>query len=123
MTKKLNVCIATLLTLFASSLFAETYVNVYEMPYGEVDQNSKSPKELYNQTIKSAPVSSYKEGKGGKKESYMGARGVRVVFDDAKDAKNNFNGLLEIASRYAKTNLKSKNSAALSKMLIDLKEK
>lgn len=123
MTIKNKLLAVTALAIMTVGAQAETYVNVYEMPYGAVDQKSDDYKGLYKETVKSAPVSSYKMNSDGKKESYMGKRGVRTTFDESKTSKSNFNALLEIAARYAKTKLKSENSQALSSMLLDLREK
>ena len=119
MKKNILILVLILMGVYAS---AETYVQVYEVPYGVVDGNSNNYKKLYKETTKSAPISEYKISGNGRKEYYLGSKGVRVTFDASRSTKSNFNALMDVAAKYARKKLKRDNGYAISKMLLELKE-
>lgn len=113
--KTLFVVIASLYV----AAFADTRVQVYEVPHSMVDENEDNIGRLYSNLKNTPPIESYRtKGDNG---HYMSKDGVTISMSNKRDVERNFDAIMDLAAKYA-LHLKSKNKKSISKMITSLKD-
>lgn len=88
-----------MIAIITMSLFAETKVSVYSVPFGLVGDVSAKNFRAFEKRLENIPSDTFTLSE---KDTVMSAEGITIVMDDKEDKADNYNKLLAALYSYAK---------------------